>query len=330
MKKKNRKQILPVILSVLIVLSVAVIIYVVQFAETEPHTDGKKVTAGYKETQTSSRAGKAGAKIPSELATRGIQEGEKYPTRSPKDSQGKSAGEKPVIAKVIPPGTAPKQMAIIIDDIGHDMKLVNDLMSINEEITFAILPFVAHSRQAAEALHKAGRETLLHLPMEPISYPREKPGDGALFTDMSHEELILQLDKSLDCVPYVSGVNNHMGSRFMADEDKLTVIFKQLKKRNLFFIDSRTTGKSKAAAASGRANLPIASRRVFLDNDRDYEKIYKILMSAAEEETGRTPMIIIGHPYPETIQAIRDASSVLRQKGVEIVPVSKLLRPVVS
>jgi hypothetical protein len=121
-----------------------------------------------------------------------------------------------------------------------------------------------------------------------------------------------------------------MGSRFMADEEKLTVIFNRLKKRNLFFIDSRTTGKSRADAASAKAGLQIASRRVFLDNDRDYAKIYQILMSAAEEETGRSPMIIIGHPYPETIRAIRDASSVLRQRGVEIVPVSKLLRPAVS
>ena len=75
--------------------------------------------------------------------------------------------------------------------------------------------------------------------------------------------------------------------------------------------------------------MPIASRR-YLDNDRDYAKIYKILMSAVEEEADRTPMIIIGHPYPETIRAIRDASRVLRQKGVEIVPVSKLLQPAVS
>lgn len=330
MKKKNRKKILPAIVSVLIILSVAVIIYVVQFAEREPSLAEKRVAAGREETTARPGAEKAGAKAPSGETTQGIQEGKKQASRSSKDSQDRSAGRKSVIAKIIPPATAPKQVAIIIDDIGHDMKLVNDLLSIDEQITFAILPFVAHSRQAAETLHKAGRETLLHLPMEPISYPKEKPGDGALFTDMSPEELILQLDKNFDCVPYVSGVNNHMGSRFMADEVKLTVIFKQLKRRNLFFIDSRTTGNSKADAASGKADLPIASRRVFLDNDRDYAKIYKILMSAVEEEADRTPMIIIGHPYPETIRAIRDASRVLRQKGVEIVPVSKLLQPAVS
>lgn len=330
MKKKNRKKILPALLTVLIVLSVAAIVYVVQFAEKEIPAGRKMITAGREQTRPGAAAEKAGAQAPSGPAVSDAREGKKPEAAGAKDVAGEKTKGKTVVAKIIPPGMVQKQIAIIIDDIGHDMKLVHDLLSINEEITFAILPFVAHSRQAAETLHKAGRETLLHLPMEPLSYPKEKPGDGALFTDMSHEELIEQLNKNLDCVPYISGVNNHMGSRFMADEDKLTVIFRQLKKRNLFFIDSRTTGKSKADVASGKVRLKIASRRIFLDNERDYAKIYQILMNAAEGDASRTPMIIIGHPYPETIRVLRDASGVLRQKGVEIVPVSKLLGPAVS
>ena len=76
---------------------------------------------------------------------------------------------------------------------------------------------------------------LLHLPMEPLSYPKEKPGTGALFTDMNDEEIVFQLEKNLASVPYVSGVNNHMGSKFMADEEKLMPVFKQLKKEGFVF-----------------------------------------------------------------------------------------------
>ena len=330
MKKKNRKKIIPAILSVLIVVAVAAIVYVVQFAEKEPQWAEKKVTSGREKTKSPPGTEKAGAKASSDSGKQAASPVKRQADKASRENAVGTAKGKTTIAKIVPAGVPRKQIAIIIDDIGHDMKPLRDLLSIDEEITFAILPFVAHSREAAVTLHQAGRETLLHLPMEPLSYPKEKPGEGALFTDMSQEELIIELDKNFDCVPYVSGVNNHMGSRFMADEEKLTVIFNRLKKRNLFFIDSRTTGKSRADAASAKAGLQIASRRVFLANDRDYAKIYQILMSAAEEETGRSPMIIIGHPYPETIRAIRDASSVLRQRGVDIVPVSKLLRPAVS
>jgi hypothetical protein len=177
-------------------------------------------------------------------------------------------------------------------------------------------------------LHNANKETLLHLPMEPNSYPHEKPGSGALFTDMNDKELLYQLDKDLASVPFISGVNNHMGSKFMGDEKKLELIFGRLKKKNLFFIDSRTGSNSKASVASEKVGLQLASRKIFLDNSRNYDEIYRILIDVAKN-TGAgdvSPIIIIGHPYPETIRAIKNAASVLRQKGVQVVPASKLVK----
>jgi uncharacterized protein len=219
-------------------------------------------------------------------------------------------------------------VAIIIDDIGNDLGPVRALLKIDAEITFAVLPLCTHTLDAAETLHAAHREILLHLPMEPESYPREKPGNGALFTDMNDKELLFQIDKDLASVPYISGVNNHMGSKFMEDEEKLRLIFDRFKKKNLFFIDSRTTPNSKAAAASEKTGLPLASRKIFLDNSRNYKEIYKILGDIARDtEAGDySSVIIIGHPYPETIRAIKDATQILRGKGVVIVPVSRLIK----
>ena len=264
----------------------------------------------------------------------------KTPTQQVETPKAKPVKETPVIHKTgpvkqkekivvssIPKIPLPiKQVAIIIDDIGYDLGPVKELLKIDADITFAILPLCSHSREAAEMLHKANRETLLHLPMEPNSYPKEKPGKGALFTDMNSEELIFQLEKDLASVPYVSGVNNHMGSKLMADEDKLILIFNNLKKKKMFFIDSRTTVKTKASAASEKVNIQMASRKVFLDNNRDYNEIYKILLDATQNSSDVSPVIIIGHPHPETIRAIKDASRVLREKGILVVPVSKLIK----
>jgi len=164
--------------------------------------------------------------------------------------------------------------------------------------------------------------------MEPASYPREKPGSGALFTDMNDKELLYQLENNLASVPHISGVNNHMGSKFMEDKDKLSLVFSTLKKRNLFFIDSRTTAKSAAEAASAKTGLPIAARHLFLDNSRNYREIYQILMDvAARAETGgNRPLIIIGHPYPDTIRALKDAIKVFQSKNIQVVPVSRVFK----
>jgi polysaccharide deacetylase 2 family uncharacterized protein YibQ len=229
-------------------------------------------------------------------------------------------------AKPLSPKPVPiRQVAIIIDDIGYDLKPVKELLKINADLTFAILPLCPHTREAAEMFHRAHRETLLHLPMEPVSYPREKPGNGALFTDMNDEELVFQLEKDIADMPYISGVNNHMGSKFMMDEKKLTLVFNKLKKNKLFFVDSRTSTDTKAFVTAEKVGLPVAARKIFLDNNRDYNEIYNNLINVAPKDGDFSPVILIGHPYPETIRAIIDAMKVLRGKRVSIVPVSQIV-----
>ena len=143
---------------------------------------------------------------------------------------------------------------------------------------------------------------------------------------MNDEELVFQLEKDLAAVPYISGVNNHMGSKFMGDEKKLGLIFSKLKKKNLFFIDSRTSAKTKAFAAAEKVGLPVAARKIFLDNSRDYNEIYNNLLNIAKNNGDVSPVIIIGHPHPETIRAINDAIKVMQEKGVSIVPVSQIIK----
>jgi len=270
----------------LIVISIAGIIYVLQFQE-EPSV----IKEPKKETK----------QIKTRKATPGSKE------------------------KLLPITSAPlRKVAIIIDDMGCNLNAVKELLKINADLTFALLPFQAHTREAAEMFHKANKETLLHLPMEPVSYPREKPGEGALFTDMSDEELLLQLKKNIADVPYISGVNNHMGSKFMTDEKKLILIFNELKKKKLFFVDSRTSNDTKAYAAAKKTGLQIAERKIFIDNNRDYNKIYANLINITKDNDV-SPLIIIGHPYPETIRALKEATKVLQDKGVSIVPVSEIV-----
>jgi len=340
MKKKNKKKYVTAALITLIVLSIAAIVYVIAFhgEEMTSVTSGPAGKKHAKSPQTDSKEkpflqppGKAPAKAKSFPQTpprmpnkETRQEGQETPVL-PQTGNEPPQKEKIVIAHV--PRRLPlKQVAIIIDDIGYDLATVRELLGIDADITYAILPLLAHSREAAEMVHKADHETLLHLPMEPLSYPKEKPGKGALFTDMNDEELVFQLNSDLASVPYVSGVNNHMGSKFMSNEERLLPVFKELKRRGLFFIDSRTTGNSKTTAASQKVHLTVASRKIFLDNERNYSKIYRILMEVAEMPADGSPLIIIGHPHPETIRAIRDASKVFREKGISIIPVSKLLQ----
>jgi len=312
---KLLKRLVKGLLILLILASAGAIIYVLQWEEKPPEV---KLPRGEARQAEQSKAALPGAVK------------DKLSKEAPLAAKAEPAKEKEkiIVSKIGKIPLPQREVAIIIDDIGNDLAPVRELLKFDAAITFAILPFCSHTHDAAKMLHAAQREILLHLPMEPASFPREKPGNGALYTDMNNQELLSQLDKNLASVPYISGVNNHMGSKFMADGDKLRLIFERLKKNNLFFIDSRTTSDSRALAVSEKVGLPLASRRIFLDNKRDYKDIYKILVEIAQNKGSgdASSFIVIGHPYPETIRALKDALPVLRANGVAIVPASKLFK----
>ncbi len=304
MARKKKKNLPGIFLVLLTVLSISAIVYVLMFRQ-EPAPPETRLKQASTET----------AKPRAQTPTQPLAE--------------KKKDKQPIVVSKIEKKPLPavtRQVAIIIDDIGYDLNAVRELLAIDAEITFAILPHLANSRRAAEMLNRAGKETLLHMPMEPLTYPKDKPGAGALFTDMNEAELLHQLAQNFAAVPHVSGVNNHMGSKFMSDEEKLSLVFRELKNRDLFFIDSRTTPDTKTAAAARRHPLTVGSRTIFLDNERDYHKIYRILLDVAGADASSRPVIVIGHPYPETIRALRDAQSVFQEKGVAVVPVSRLIK----
>ena len=224
-----------------------------------------------------------------------------------------------------------RKIAIIIDDIGFDLRVVEELAEMKAPIAFAVLPFTPHAAKAAERLHAAGKEILLHLPMEPHSYPKHNPGEGALFTGMTGEAIRKQVATDLAAVPYVSGVNNHMGSRFMEDKSKLAIVMEELMKRGLFFVDSRTTPRSGGREAAAKAGVRFAARAVFIDHEKGYDNALQNLTHLAQPGSGRPePLLLIGHPRPGTVRALREVLPAWRNGGVQVISISTYMEGAAS
>lgn len=237
----------------------------------------------------------------------------------------RESGEEQSAAKTVLPSGTVQKIAIIVDDIGYDLAAVNAFLKLDIPLTFAILPFCPHSVEAARRIHRAGKEILLHIPMEPIDYPEKNPGRGVLLVRMNDEELRRSLDEAFSAVPYVSGANNHMGSKFMRHGDKLAVVFRALKEKDLFFVDSLTTENSTGRALAREIGLPFVSRDIFIDNSRNAEQTKDELMKLIPQKGRGKNLIVIAHPYPETISAIKESVRRFRAEGIKIVPVSELL-----
>jgi polysaccharide deacetylase 2 family uncharacterized protein YibQ len=217
------------------------------------------------------------------------------------------------------------RVAIIIDDVGFDVDLARSFLELNSPLSLSVLPTAPYAQAIAREAMGKGVEVLLHLPMEPKESTGESPGSGVLLEKMGEEEFVETLNGHLSRIPGIKGVNNHMGSLLTEREDKMAMIFRELKKRHLFYVDSRTTPQTVASRVAAEMKVPVASRSVFLDHELSQEamKIQWDRLLAMARQYGHA--VVIAHPHRETLVFLREHLRDLRSEA-RLVRVADIVR----
>ena len=232
--------------------------------------------------------------------------------------------EKPPIKPPVPKHRELPKVAIIIDDIGYDSKIAKQFLALDAVLTISILPHSPSIKKITQLAKANGFELMLHLPMEPAEYPNVNPGPGTLLTSMSPDQLISQLEKNLAAIPAIKGVNNHMGSKMTAQSNQMYQIFSVLKKKGLYFVDSRTTAKTQGRPSARLFKVPFAERDVFIDHFQKPEFIKKQIKELVRIARRNGQAVGIAHPHPVTLKILKQVLPELK-KEVELVPASKVV-----
>ena len=222
-----------------------------------------------------------------------------------------------------PQSASVPRLAIIIDDLGSDLAPAEALLKLRYPLTLSILPSQPHSAEIAEQAFRRGDQVMLHLPME-FEGNTAKSEAVELRVGMGANEVDGLLAHMLEAVPHAAGVNNHEGSLATADPSLMAAVMGFLRRRNLFFIDSRTTAATVAYDAARQAGVPAASRNVFLDDVESRAAILRQLDLAAREATKQGSAIAIGHPHPATLAALAEGLPQLESRGIHLVFASTL------
>jgi polysaccharide deacetylase 2 family uncharacterized protein YibQ len=232
------------------------------------------------------------------------------------------AAEKP---PAVPRGR--NRAALIIDDMGNSLQAISDICALARPLTVAVLPMSPFAKETAAKARACGLDVILHLPLESVAnHEGGSDGNGFILAGMSEAQVRATFDDMLSRVPGVDGANNHMGSRITADEPMMKFILSLFKERGLFFIDSRTSGRSLAYELALGMNVPSAYRDVFLDADgaaSDVKAQFFEFLRLARRKDGA---IAIGHPFENTLRTLKSLLPLLDVYGVELVPASRIVR----
>jgi polysaccharide deacetylase 2 family uncharacterized protein YibQ len=215
--------------------------------------------------------------------------------------------------------SATAYLTVIIDDLGQNPARDSRTLALPGPVTLAIMPDTPHATEFAHQAHKAGKTVILHMPMDPAT------GPYAWHPELPLSELESRLNAALLKVPYAAGINNHMGSRMTAQPVAMTWLMGELQRRHLFFVDSRTSAKTVAAAQAQKIGLASVSRDVFLDDERTAEAITRQLRIAVELAHRQGSAVVIGHPYPVTLDVLERELPRLKAQGVEWIDLPSMI-----
>lgn len=219
---------------------------------------------------------------------------------------------------------APPRIAIVIDDLGNRPAADSAALALPGALTYAILPFSPGAHTLARQARALDRDILLHLPMEADGH-NHLLGPGALRGDMPRGEFTAAVQRALVAVPYLSGVNNHMGSLLTRDPQRMAWLMAELRAAGLpLYLDSRTTARSVAAEAARAAHLPFVARDVFLDHRQSASAIREQFNQLLAHAGRHGDAVGIAHPYPVTLAVLRERLAAL--SGIELVSLTDVLR----
>lgn len=216
-------------------------------------------------------------------------------------------------------------IAIIIDDLGNQRVAGERAIELPGPVACSIMPHTAHSTYLAERAHAAGKEVMLHLPMQAME-PDRRAGPGAIALDTDRAAFTRILTADLADVPHSRGINNHMGSLVTRHPGHMDWLMDEMLARgNLFFIDSYTTASSVALNIARDRGVPAARRDVFLDNPGSALSIADEFERLKREARTNGFAIGIGHPYPDTLEFLEQVLPQLKASGYRLVPVSEII-----
>ena len=227
-------------------------------------------------------------------------------------------------------------LAIIIDDFGsYDQSGVETMLSIDAPITCAIMPNVDNTTTNVEQAKKAGKEIIVHVPMEAsVNLPQSWYGPTYISYKDSKEDVYNKLNQAFTSVDGASGFNIHIGSGVCQNLQIMNYVYDYAKEKNVFFVDSRTHLNTVCQQVAEQKNIVYLGRDEFLEpnGNRSYNGVKQHLLIGANLAKEKGFAIVIGHVGvhggENTAKAIKDSVNEIKSMGVKIVPVSTLYKSI--
>ena len=210
------------------------------------------------------------------------------------------------------------KLTFVFDDAGHNLDQLEHFLRLPFPCTIAVLPGLRYSSESARRIRKAGKQVILHQPMQSVDL-HINPGPGAVTPGLSAEQIKNIVRKNLEEIWPVAGMNNHEGSLMTADEAAMSAVLDVVAEKHIFFLDSRTTARSVVAKVAKEKNMTVWERAIFIDNDKSRAAMETQIKKGLSIARQKGSAIMIGHVFTvELAQLLTEMYPTLIEEGFSL------------
>ncbi|MEJ5020433.1 divergent polysaccharide deacetylase family protein [Ochrobactrum vermis] len=224
-------------------------------------------------------------------------------------------------------GARGARVAIVIGGLGlsqtGSMEAVDKLPP---EVTLGFAPQGNSLQRWMQAARQNGHELVLQLPMEPFDYPRVNPGRNTLTVDDGPQKNQASVLWALSRMTNYAGIMNYMGARFTSEADAFAPVLGEVGRRGLYYLDDGTSARSQADKIAERDAVPFAAANVLIDAAQERGAILDRLDELERTARANGSAIGTGSAFAVTVDAVAEWANEVKKRGIEIVPVSALVR----
>ena len=221
------------------------------------------------------------------------------------------------------------RVALVLYGFGDDVKEARELFEKPLPFAVAIVPGSPSTAELLAAAHRGQREVLVHLPLEPLNYPRINPGPGTLLVTMSPSQIAGRVKKWLEQSAPAIAVSNHMGSLATQDMQVMTSVYKEVRRANLPFIHVQPAPGSVCKTLASDLGIAYGEPDELLDPDvnanraRALDQRWSALLDRARDRGAITVWV---RASPRTGAWLAKISDPRKLGGVSLVPLSSVIR----
>lgn len=232
-----------------------------------------------------------------------------------------------LIGKRKPRGGAPR-LALLVDRFGfRNLAESEALMEMGRDLSVAVLPYTTGARDLADRCRSHGMEVLLNLPMEGLDYPRVDPGPGAVLVDLSPGEIRRRVQAALDEIGGAAGMHTFLGALAVEDRQVMRAVMEIAAARGVYFVDSAPSSYSVARETAAEVGVPSIRLSDNLDAPAaGAQAVRRNLEALASQARAGGVAVGLIHPYPGTVRALETLLPEWRRTGIELVPLSEIVR----